>query len=128
MGGIGATPADELNACLKASSLWHIVHKLSLTQNMRVQLQDDPSALLFANRLLDIGNGKIAVDNTPGLITLPAHLCVINDSKEDLISSVYPNIACNYTNHQWLGDRAILAAKNKDVDDINIHILSKIRG
>lgn len=123
-----ATPADELNACLKASSLWHFVHKLSLTQNMRVQLQDDPSALLFAKRLLDIGNGKIAVDNTTGLITLPAHLCVINNSQEDLISSVYPNIARNYTNHQWLGDRAILAAKNKDVNGINFDILSKIRG
>ncbi|CAB3242530.1 unnamed protein product [Arctia plantaginis] len=35
------TPADELNACLKASPLWNNVKTLSLTTNMRVQLQND---------------------------------------------------------------------------------------
>ncbi|XP_014218806.1 uncharacterized protein LOC106647065 [Copidosoma floridanum] len=32
------TPADELNACLKASPLWNNLKTLSLTTNMRVQL------------------------------------------------------------------------------------------
>lgn len=123
-----STPADELNACLKASHLWRFVQKLSLNINMRVQLQNDASAHLFATQLLDVGNGKITVDNTTGLITLPPNFCVTNHSKEDLISSVYPNIARNYTNHQWLSERAILAPKNNDVIDINIDILSKISG
>lgn len=123
-----STPADELNACLKASHLWRYVKKLSLTVNMRIQLQNHASARLFARQLLDIGNGKIAMDNATGLITLPADCCVLNESKEGLISSVYPNIERNFTNHQWLSDRAILAAKNKDVCDINVDIQNKISG
>lgn len=123
-----STPADELNACLKASHLWRLVKKLSLTVNMRVQLQNDVSAQLFASQLLDVGNGKIVMDSTTGLITLPIDFCVIVGSKEDLISSVYPNILQNHKNHQWLSERAILAAKNKDVGDINIDILNKISG
>lgn len=123
-----STPADELNACLKASHLWRLVKKLSLTVNMRVQLQNDVSAQLFASQLLDVGNGKIVMDGTTGLITLPSDFCVIVGSKEDLISNVYPNILQNHKNHQWLSERAILASKNKDVGDINIDILNKISG
>ena len=35
-----STAADELNACLKSSSLWRHVKKLKLTTNMRVALQN----------------------------------------------------------------------------------------
>ncbi|GBP93414.1 hypothetical protein EVAR_84305_1 [Eumeta japonica] len=66
---VPGTPADELNACLKASPLWNN-KKLSLTTNMRVQLQNDQSAAQFSKQLLDVGNGKVPVDATSGLITL----------------------------------------------------------
>ncbi|GFT86610.1 ATP-dependent DNA helicase pif1 [Trichonephila clavipes] len=39
-----STPADEINACLKYSTLWRHVHILQLTTDMRVQLQNDRSA------------------------------------------------------------------------------------
>ncbi|XP_073821521.1 uncharacterized protein [Musca autumnalis] len=39
-----SSAADELNACLKSSFLWRHVQKLQLTTNMRVALQNDPSA------------------------------------------------------------------------------------
>lgn len=81
---------------------------------------------LFTNQLLEIGNGQIAVDNATGLISLPTNFCVVNESKEDLIPSVYPDIVRNYTDHQWLSERAILAAKNKDVSEINFDIQSQI--
>lgn len=95
---------------------------------MRVQLQNDVSAEIFAKQLLDIGNGKITVNSVTGLITLPVDFCMLEQSKEQLIAGVYPNIVRNYKNHQWLSDRAILAAKNKDVNDINTDIQNKIRG
>lgn len=41
---------------------------------------------------------------------------------------MFPNIGCNYLNHDWLSERAILAAKNKDVDDLNIIIQNQITG
>jgi PIF1 helicase. len=41
---------------------------------------------------------------------------------------VFPNIFDNNKNHKWLSERAILAAKNKDVDDLNFVILNQIIG
>lgn len=121
-----ATPADELNACLKTSQLWRFVKTIRLTTNMRVHLQNDSSARDFSKQLLDIGNGKMPVDG--GLITLPQNFCHIIDSKEDLIANVFPNIERNYKNHVWLSERAILAGKNKDVNDINWAIQDRIAG
>lgn len=42
-----STPADEINACLKYSTLWRDIRKLQLTTNMHVQLQNDQSAEVF---------------------------------------------------------------------------------
>ena len=41
---------------------------------------------------------------------------------------MFSKIAQNYENHLWLSERAILAAKNKDVDKLNIIIQGKING
>ncbi|GBP75532.1 ATP-dependent DNA helicase pif1 [Eumeta japonica] len=120
------TPADELNACLKASPLWNNVKKLSLTTNMRVQLQNDQSAAQFSKQLLDVGNGKVPVDATSGLITLTNDFCRFVDTQLVLIENVFPNISENYKNYAWLSQRAILAAKNNDVHALNFTIQSKL--
>ncbi|CAF4500721.1 unnamed protein product, partial [Rotaria sp. Silwood2] len=65
------TMADELKACLKASNLWRYVLKLGLTTNMRVYLHGDLSAGRFAQELLTLGDGKVRVDPTSGLISIP---------------------------------------------------------
>ncbi|KAF2898048.1 hypothetical protein ILUMI_08127 [Ignelater luminosus] len=106
-----STPADEINACLKTSNLWRYVKNLKLTTNVRVALQNDISAGVFSKTLLDIGNGKIPVDSSTGLISFPTNFCQFTTSKEELISK-----------------RAILAATNKDVNDLNIKIQSQING
>ncbi|KAF2903264.1 hypothetical protein ILUMI_02924 [Ignelater luminosus] len=123
-----STPADEMNACLKTSNLWRYVKNLKLTTNMRVALQNDISAGVFSKTLLDIGNGKIPVDSSTCLISFPTNFCQFTTSKEELISKVFPNIDTNYKNHAWLSERAILAATNKDVNDVNIKIQSQING
>lgn len=94
-----STAADEINACLKSSNLWRHVKTLKLTTNMRVQLQNDQSADVFSKQLLDIGNGKIPIDNSTGLITLPTDFCHLTESKEELIQSVFPNVAQQHKNH-----------------------------
>jgi len=48
-------------------------------------------------------------------------------SKNDLVEKVFPNILTNYKSHKWLSERAILAAKNKDVYETNNIILTEIR-
>lgn len=85
-------------------------------------------AKLQRNNLLDIGNGNIPIDKSTGCITLPTNFCIITESKEQLIQSVFPDIMHNYKNQQWIGEREILAAKNADVNDINIRIQDMIQG
>lgn len=123
-----STPADELNACLKASHLWKHVKKITLTTNMRVHLQHDASAATFSKQLLDIGNGKVPLDAETKCISFPANFCVMVPSIEELIQKVFPQIATNHKNHQWLCERAILAAKNNDVNAINYAIQEQIAG
>ncbi|CAF4571758.1 unnamed protein product, partial [Rotaria sp. Silwood2] len=71
------TMADALKACWKASNLWTYVHKLELTTNMRVHLQGDLSAGRFAQEPLTLGDGKVRVDPTSGLISIPENFCNI---------------------------------------------------
>jgi len=56
---------------------------------------------------------------------MPEHFCTIEDSKIAIIESLYPNIH-NYSNHQWLCEQAILAAKIVRVDKINFTIHKSI--
>lgn len=123
-----STPADELNACLKSSILWKYIKTLKLSINMRVELQEDQSGEVFSNQLLDIGNGNIAVDTSSGYITFPTNFCNFCESKTELMEMVFPNIAQNYVNHDWLSERVILAAKNVDVNNMNFQIQEKIAG
>ncbi|XP_044315200.1 ATP-dependent DNA helicase pfh1-like [Drosophila rhopaloa] len=123
-----STAADEVIACLKSSSLWRYVKKFKLSTNMRVALQNDPSAAEFSRQLLALGNGEIPVDVSTGLISFPANFCEFTSSKEELITKVFPDIAQNYKNLDWISERAILAAKNNDVDSLNFVIQSQIAG
>lgn len=123
-----STAADEVNACLKSSYLWRYIKILRLTTNVRVQLQNDPTAIEFSKQLLDIGNGKIPIDNQTGCITLPDTFCTIVDTKQQLIDNVYPNIRQNHKNHVWLNERAVLASKNTNVNELNSTLLTYIPG
>ncbi|KAE9525220.1 hypothetical protein AGLY_014405 [Aphis glycines] len=123
-----STAADEINACLKSSFLWRHVKKLKLTTNMRVALQNDPSAAEFSRQLLALGNGHIPIDVLTGLISFPANFCEFTSSKEELITKVFPSIEVYYNNLDWMSKRAILAARNKEVDSLNFTIQSKIAG
>lgn len=93
---------------------------------MRVQLQNDQSAEVFSRQLLDIGNGQLPIDETRR-ISFPDNFCNLVTSKEELIEKVFPNIQINYRNHDWLSERAVLAAKNKDVYQLNNFIQSSIQ-
>ncbi|GFW25514.1 ATP-dependent DNA helicase [Trichonephila clavipes] len=123
-----STFADEINACLKQSFLWRSVETLRLTINMRVQLQNDPSAQIFSEQLLHIGNGKIELQLNTQCIKLPDNFCTVVQDKNELIQSIFPDIQNNYLNHEWLSQRAILAAKNVDVDEINFQIQQLLPG
>lgn len=123
-----STPADELNACLKASLLWRNVKKITLSTNMRVHLRQDASAQTFAKQLLDIGDGKSPFDPATNEISFPSNFCKLKLAIEDVEKAVFPFISRNFKNHEWLCERAILAPKNDDVNKINDRIQMQIPG
>ena len=124
-----STPADELAACLKSSVLWQHVQKLCLKTNVRVQLEQDAAAQTFAEQLLDLGNGTMATDGPEHFITLPTNFCVFTaTTSEWLICKVFPDIAQNHKQVEWLSERAILAARNSNVDAMNLEVLAEIPG
>ncbi|EPB68564.1 hypothetical protein ANCCEY_12347 [Ancylostoma ceylanicum] len=123
-----STPADELNACLKASYLWRHVHKMTLSTNMRVHLQGDECARSFAEQLLRLGDGTFPVDPATDLISFPSNFCNVVASLEELVDKVFSDISENFRNHQWLCDRAILAPMNESVNNINVQIQDQLPG
>ncbi|EYC03672.1 hypothetical protein Y032_0092g2554 [Ancylostoma ceylanicum] len=78
-----STPADELNACLKASYLWRHVEKMTLTTNMRVHLWGDENAQYFAEQLLRLGDGKFPIDPDNDLISFPSNFCNVVASLDE---------------------------------------------
>lgn len=43
-----------------------------------------------------------------------------------MVTKIIPNIVKNFRTHDWLRERAILAAQNTDVSDINVTVLNNI--
>lgn len=127
------TAADEIKACLKQSSLWEIVQKVSLTTNQRVRLLGDLDAGNFAATLLKVGDGKYPVDKN-GNIKITDELGSITDTPAKLLKIIFPNLAERHQTHttdewiDWLSERAILAPLNADVDEINNKIMLDLLG
>ncbi|UYV63003.1 hypothetical protein LAZ67_2002808 [Cordylochernes scorpioides] len=94
--------------------------KLQLTTNMIVALLNDTSGKDFSEKLLTIGNGRVPFDKSSGLISFPRNFCNFTNlsTKYSLASSLTKKIV----------ELAILAAKNKDVDDLNYIIQNEIIG
>lgn len=88
---------------------------------MRVQLQNDPSAQIFSEQLLDNGDGKIDLYSNTQRIKFPDNFC-------PFVESVFPTILNNYLKHNWLSERAILAAIKVNVDEINFPIPKLLPG
>ncbi|XP_067134502.1 ATP-dependent DNA helicase pif1-like [Centruroides vittatus] len=93
---------------------------------MRVELSKDETTAHFAQKLLQIGEGTYPTDQMTALIEPNSDFCNIATTENELIDQIYPNIVHNYTNPEWLFQRAILATKNNIVDNINFNIQKKI--
>ncbi|GFX56106.1 ATP-dependent DNA helicase [Trichonephila clavipes] len=63
-----------------------------------------------------------------GYVKLPTDFCTIADSQDTLIEQIFPDVHTQYINHEWLAERAILAAKNVDVDNFNLKIQMLLPG
>ncbi|GFR07595.1 ATP-dependent DNA helicase [Trichonephila clavata] len=80
----------------------------------------------FANKLLQIGDGKVPEDPSTGLIIMPCGQIV--NSPDELLFKVYPKIRQNFKDQDWLSHRAILASRNDVVEKLNVIIQKQLPG
>ncbi|SGZ23012.1 BQ5605_C022g09575 [Microbotryum silenes-dioicae] len=137
-----ASPTQILDACIMNADFWGEVQILHLSTNMRLlaavhRMTETELAKSreFADWLLGVGDGSANIDGGD-TITLPDHLCLPVDSrhKTGLINHVYPLSADDLTlmstenKVAYFRDRAILAPKNADVDELNNMIIELLPG
>ena len=127
----GAGCGTIVDAALNRSHLWKFFKVMELKENMRIMASGDPSLQEFDDWMLSIGNGDAPTIIGSDLIEIPEEMCIEivpksikspNSEKEAmqcLADHVYPSLEENYSNHNWMEGRAILAPTNKQVDLIN---------
>ena len=84
---------------------------------------------MFSDLLLQFGNGKLPYHSELGnnIVRIPDQYVFESQNKEDFVRWCYPDIDQPVTTLNVLG-RAILAPKNKHVDEINNIALSLMQG
>ncbi|CAG8720022.1 24065_t:CDS:2, partial [Gigaspora margarita] len=90
-----------------------------------------PEAKEFSEYLLRIGNGtEPTIENNS--IWLPDKIVISAQNKQDhislLLDAIYPNLAANSTNTDFITERAILTPLNSTVVKINKQIVERFSG
>ena len=110
---------SSVESCLKNSSLWPIFRQFSLTQNMRLGLEERQ----FSEWLLKLGDGRLQNEEGLGedVVEIPPS-CVVSGSVVDDIFGE------DHFDMQHLEGKAILCPKNEHSLKLNEQILSRFPG
>ena len=131
----GATKGEIISQCINQSTLWGYFQIRKLSINMRVRALGDQSLQDFDDWSLTVGNGEMENLNVPN--NMVACTIVPNSSHntnsegqsmEEFCSAVFPNLAENVGDPQWLDGRALLAVTNKEVNILNEVLTAKLPG
>jgi hypothetical protein len=125
----GASRAEIVGACLKKSKLWRYVRVLKLTENMRLRSptlsdEDRERDRAFAQRLLSVGESTGA-DN---MIEWPSEHVVNGNTLQNLAQQVYDDLHARIYPESYFNERAILAARNDVVSNLNTQLLQQMPG
>lgn len=122
-------PADIIADCIKASSFWPHVESLHLKTNMRLRQSSSSSSTTmadFAKYILDIGDGRPPYDDQ---VQIPRERAMDSNNIRLFLQSVYPFLGADSDLHiDEYRSKAILAARNADVDAINEMAISLFPG
>ncbi len=91
-----------------------------------MHLDQTPENVEFAHWLLTVGAGEGLTDDHT--ITLPASMCLANNSLSELIKYIYPNIQAGHFQDCFFLEQTILSGHNDDVDEINQQVLDMFPG
>jgi len=86
---------------------------------------------LFAKWILDIGDGKLGVDNDgESVIEIPDDICLNNSGNHvgDIVEAIYPNLLSNMKESYFFQDRAILAPTLELVEKVVDYVMSLVPG
>lgn len=115
---------DCINASLVRSTIWPMLKKFKLKENMRARL--DPS---FSKFLLRVGNGIEMVDQLDQ-IEIPRSMLLESKDRpssiQDLIDFVFPDLNEYANNAITMTSSAILTPKNNCADEINDTLMSEV--
>ncbi|GJX42382.1 DNA helicase, partial [Tanacetum coccineum] len=132
----GASRNEIIRSSIANSYLWPHFKIHYLTENMCLNNEnlseiDRHRTAVFAQWLLDIGNGKIGTpddsdpDNT-SWVDIPNEYCIPNDENgiTNLIDFIYDDDTLHHPSAQKFQEKAIICPKNDVADFINAKILS----
>ena len=110
-----------MKSCIHASKLWHQIHKLQLSINMRVASDE----IDFSVYVLTIGDGTAEQHLEIGedMIKVPPEYVV--HPLDGLIAKVFPDIFDGYTDKYFVSQYTILTPNNDYVDKINEMIIKR---
>lgn len=128
---VGGNRVETVLSTLNSSYLWPSCKVRELKKNMRLQSGDNNELATFSNWILDIGDGKINEPNDGEVeIDIPEDLLITecDDPIQEIVKEVYGSSYTRERNPKFYQERAILSPRNEDVDKINEHMLSQIKG
>ncbi|XP_072065144.1 uncharacterized protein [Arachis hypogaea] len=85
----------------------------------------------FSDWILQIGKGRCGtVVNDKLFVDIPSDLIipVLENSVEDIVNTIYPNLVQNFHDPSFFQDRAILAPTVDNVEEINNYIVDLLPG
>ncbi|XP_015956596.1 uncharacterized protein LOC107480910 [Arachis duranensis] len=122
---------DILASAINSFHLWSFCKVLKLHTNMRLLMsysdQDEGEMKIFANWILDVGNGNIGSlvgDELKVKILDDLLITTTDDPLSHLVDFAYPNLLQNMSDYKYFQSRAILAPTLKSVEKVNDFVLT----
>ena len=73
---------------------------------------------------MKVGDGRAG----EGELNIPEGMRLEEESISCLVDTIFPDIEQRYTDTKWLANRAILSLSNKEVEEVNAEVLSRLPG
>lgn len=124
-----------VHASLTSSVLWNSCKVLTLTKNMRLTVESDPteqdSIKEFSDWILKLGDGKLSEPNDgEATIDIPEDMLLLDSLHpiDSIANCIYPDLLQNLNDQTFFRERAILCPTNDDVNEVNNHIMDLLPG
>ena len=131
----GKQRAGIIKHTILKSFLWGFFQILELSVNMRVRASGNPHLEAFDKWTLSIGNGEVSSVKVPATMIATRitpnskeNASAEGDAMAKFCDKIFPDLAENVGDQNWIEGRALLAPTNKEVQMMNDILSSKLPG